>query len=73
VRLRRIFGLKRDEVTGEWGKLHNEELRELYSSLSIIRMIRSRRMRWAGNVVRMGRRGRLRIGRWWENPQEKDH
>jgi hypothetical protein len=46
--LRGIFGLKRDEVTGEWRKLHNEELRDLYSSPSIIRIIRSRWMRWAG-------------------------
>jgi hypothetical protein len=46
--------LRRDEVTGEWRKLHNEELRDLYSSPSIIRMIRSRRVRWAGNVARMG-------------------
>jgi hypothetical protein len=45
--LRRIFGPKRDEVTGEWRKLHNEELRDLYSSLSKIRIIKSRRMRWA--------------------------
>jgi hypothetical protein len=44
--LRRIFGPKRDEVTGEWNKLHNEELSHLYSSLSIIRKIKSRRMRW---------------------------
>jgi hypothetical protein len=51
--LRRIFGLKRDEVTGEWRKLHNEELRDLYSSPSIIRIIKSRRMRWAGHVARM--------------------
>jgi hypothetical protein len=51
--LRRIFGPKRDEVTGEWRKLHNEELRDLYSSLSIIRIIKSRRMRWAGHVARM--------------------
>jgi hypothetical protein len=52
--LRRIFGLKRDEVTRGWRKLHIEELRELYYSPSIIRMIKSRRMRWAGNVARMG-------------------
>jgi hypothetical protein len=48
--LRRIFGPKRDEVTGEWRKFHNEELRDLYSSPSIIK----RRMRWAGHVARMG-------------------
>jgi hypothetical protein len=52
--LRRIFGPKRDEMTGGWRKLHNEELRDLYSSPSIIRIIRSRRMRWAGHVSRMG-------------------
>jgi hypothetical protein len=54
VSLRRIFGPKRDEVTGEWRKLHNEELRDLCSSPSIIRMSKSRRMTWAGHVARMG-------------------
>jgi hypothetical protein len=52
--LRRIFGPKRDEVTGEWRKLHNEELNNLYSSPDIIRQVKSRRMRWAGHVARMG-------------------
>jgi hypothetical protein len=52
--LRRMFGPKRDEVTGGWRKLHNEELRDLYSSPSIIRIIKSRRMRWAGHVAQMG-------------------
>jgi hypothetical protein len=52
--LRRIFGPKRDEVTGEWRKLHNEELHNLYSSPNIITQIKSRRMRWAGYVARMG-------------------
>jgi hypothetical protein len=52
--LRRIFGPKRDEVTGEWRKLPNMELHDLYSSPSIIRIIKSRRMRWAGHVARMG-------------------
>jgi hypothetical protein len=51
--LRRIFGLKRDEVTGEWRKLHNKELHDLYSLPSIIRIIKPRRMRWAGHVARM--------------------
>jgi hypothetical protein len=52
--LRRIFGPKRDEVTGEWRKLHNEELRDLYSSPSIIRIIKYRKMRWVGHFERMG-------------------
>jgi hypothetical protein len=51
--LTRIFGPRRDEVTGDWRKLHNEELHNLYSSPHIIRMIKSRRMRWAGYVARM--------------------
>ena len=54
--LRRIFGPKRDVVTGEWRKLHNEELNDLYCSRNIVRVIKSRRMRWAGHVARMGRR-----------------
>ena len=54
--LRRIFGPKRDGVTGEWTKLHNEELNDLYSSPNIVRVIKSRRMRWVGNVARMGER-----------------
>jgi hypothetical protein len=55
--LRKIFGPKRDEVMGGWRKLHNEELRDLYSSPSIIIMIKSRMMRWAGHVARMGNKG----------------
>jgi hypothetical protein len=54
--LRRIFESKRDEVTGDWRKLHNEELHNLFSSLSIIRVIKSRRIRWAGHVARIGGR-----------------
>jgi hypothetical protein len=53
-RVLRIFGPKRDEVTGGWRKLHNEGLHNLYSSPSIIRIIKSRRMRWMGHVARMG-------------------
>jgi hypothetical protein len=52
--LRTIFGPKRDEVIGSWRKLHNEELHNLYSSPSLIRIIKSRRISWAGNVARMG-------------------
>jgi hypothetical protein len=52
--LRRIFGAKRDEVTGEWRKLHNEELHNMYSSPDVIRQVKSRRMRWVGHVARMG-------------------
>jgi hypothetical protein len=64
--LKRIFGPKRDEVTGEWIQLHNKELRDLYSSPSIIRIIKSRRMRWAGHVARMGEKrnaNRLLVGK----------
>ena len=60
--LRRIFGPMRDEATGEWRKLHNEELNDLYSSLSIVWVIKLRRMRWAGHVACMGdRRGIYRV------------
>jgi hypothetical protein len=70
--LRRILGPKRDEVMGEWRKLLNKELRDLYSSPSIIRIIKSRRMIWAGHVARMGRRGPC-IDSWWESQRERDH
>jgi hypothetical protein len=70
--LRRIFGLKRDEVTGEWRNLHNEELHDLYSSPSIIRIIKSRRMRCAGHVARMGIRG-TRIDYWWISQRKREH
>ena len=52
---RRIFGPRRDEVTGEWRRLHNQELNDLYSSPNIVRVIKSRRMRWAGHVARVGK------------------
>jgi hypothetical protein len=70
--LRRIFGPKRDEVAGGSRKLHNEELHDLYFSPSIIRMIKSRRMRWVGHVARMDETRnayRLLVG----NPGERDH
>jgi len=54
VVLRRIFGPRRDEVTGEWKRLHNEELNDLYCSPNIVRVIKWRRMRWAGHVACMG-------------------
>jgi len=63
--LRRILGPKRYEVTGKWKKLHNEELNDLYSSPNIVRVIKSRTMRWAGHVARMGeRRGIYRVLVW---------
>jgi hypothetical protein len=66
--LRRIFGPKGDEVTGKWRKLHIGELHNLYSSPDIIRQIKSRRMRWAGHVARMGE-GRNVYRVWWESPK----
>jgi hypothetical protein len=60
--LRRVFGLKRDGVTGEWRKLHNKELNDLYSLPNIVRVVKWRRMRWAGHVARMGEnRGVYRV------------
>jgi hypothetical protein len=85
--LRRMFGPKRDEVTGGWRKLHNEELHNLYSSPSIIRVIKPRRIRWAEHVARMGKKlnayrilvgapeGKKPLGRprsWWMNNVKMD-
>jgi len=67
--LRRIFGPRRDEVTGEWRRLHNAELNDLYSSPNIVRVIKSRRMRWAGHVARVGEE--RCIGSWWGNRREE--
>jgi hypothetical protein len=69
--LRRIYRSKRDEVTGGWRKLNNEGLQNLYFSSSIIRMIMSRKMRYARHVARMGRRG-IHAGFWWESQRETD-
>jgi hypothetical protein len=70
--LRRTFGPKRDEVTGGWRKLHNEELYNLYSAPNIIRMIKSRRVRWARHVARIGeKRDAYRL--LWGKQKERDH
>jgi hypothetical protein len=69
--LRRVFGPKRDEVTGEWRKLHNEVLNDLYSLPNIVRVVKSRRMRWAGHVARMGEeRGGAQGCENWSASQE---
>ena len=70
--LTRIFGPRRDEVMGEWRRLHNEELNDLYSSPNIVQVIKSRRMRWVGHVARMGE-DRGCIGSYWGNWRERDH
>jgi len=70
--LRRIVGPKRNEVTREWRKLHNEELNGLYSSPNIVRVIKLRRMRWAGHI-RVGKRGESYTGFWLGNLKEGDH
>ena len=69
---RRIFGPRREEVTGEWRRLYNEKLNDLYSSPNIVRVIKSRRMRWTGHVARTGE-ARGCIGSWWGNRREGDH
>jgi len=70
--MRRIFGTRRDEVTAEWRRLHNEELNDLYSSPNIVRVIKSGRMRWAGHERIWVRRGGC-IGSCWGNRREGDH
>jgi hypothetical protein len=68
--VRIIFGSKRDKVTGDWRKLHDEKLHNLYSSPNLIRMLKSRRMRLTGHAARKGRRG-MHIGYLWEKPKGK--
>jgi hypothetical protein len=70
--LRRIFGPTRDEVTGEWKKLHNEELNDLYSLPNSVLVVKLKRMRWARHVARMGRREWC-TGCWWGNVREIGH
>ena len=67
-----MFGTRRDKVPGEWKRLHNEELNDLYCSPIILWVIKSRRMRWGGHVARMGKQS-LAIGSWWGNRKERDH
>jgi hypothetical protein len=69
---RRIFWPRRDEVTGDWRKMHNEELHCVYSSPGIIRMIKSKRLRWKEHVARMRRIGVL-TGYWWATQKERYH
>jgi hypothetical protein len=68
--LRRIFGPKRNKMTGGWRRVHNEDLHNLYASPDILRMIKSRRMRWAGHVVCMGE---MHIKPWLENVKGRGH
>ena len=68
--LRRMFGPKRENLTGEWRQVHNAELNDMYSSPNIVRVIKSR-IRWARHIARMGRREAY-TGFWWENMRERD-
>jgi hypothetical protein len=70
--LSRVFGAKRDEVTRECRKLYNDELKDLYSSPTLVRVMKSRIMRWAGQVARMERE-EVCTGFWWGNLTERDH
>ena len=71
--LRRIFGPRRDEVTGEWIKLYYEEVNAMYSSPNIIWVIKSRRMNWEGDIQHGRGRGDLYTGFWWGNLMERNH
>jgi hypothetical protein len=71
--LRRIFGLKWDEVIGGWRKLPREEFKNCYFSLNMITMIKSRKLRWTGHVARMGPKKGMRIGFGWKSQKERDN
>jgi len=71
--LRRIFGPRRDEVMGEWRRLHNEELNDLYSSPNIVQVIKPRKMRWAGHMACVGEEREGCTGSCWGNQREGDH
>jgi hypothetical protein len=71
--LRTIFGPKSDEVPGEWKKIHNEDLHDLYCSPNIVRVITSRRIRWARFVARVGERGQVYTGFWLENLRGRNY
>jgi hypothetical protein len=70
--LRRVFGPKRDKVTGEWRKLHNKELKDLFSLPNIVRVLKLRRMRWAGHLAHM-ERIEVCTGCWWGSLRERGH
>jgi hypothetical protein len=72
IELGRVFGSRRDEVTGEWRKLHNEELNDLYCPPNFVWVIKSRRIRWAEHVAHVGG-GEVYTQFWWRNLRERDH
>ena len=72
MEFRIVFGPRKEEVMEKWRRLHKEELNDLYSLPNILRVIISRRMRWAGHVARMGEE-RGCVGPWWGNRRERDH
>jgi hypothetical protein len=71
--LRRNFGPETDQASREWGRLHSENLNDLYSSPNFFLVINSRRMRWAGHVALMDGKGEMHTGLWWRNLTERHH